>query len=302
MINTKVGFLFPAFAMEFAGSHSPYQDEVDKYLSRASDVVPVDLKLFGEMAAGVSGNELQAHYFCYINSCVVSTILKKQNIYSDYAAGYSMGLFAALFHSKAVSFEDGLVLMHNIYNVALDSIDDKRYGMGVIVGLTYDNVERLIRSNCDNVDIIDISNENVIHVTGTHDEVVNLLEIASKQALFTRMLPITLPYHSRFMNKAHDKISKYLDEFNIGSPEYKIVSCVNQKILTTAQDIQDELLENVGHNINWYKTMLKMLELGVNVFVECGMSKSLSRLAKFIDGNYRIYNITNLSQMPVNNN
>ncbi len=112
------------------------------------------------------------------------------------------------------------------------------------------------------------------------------------------MLPITLPYHSKFTNNSSDKIRDVLSDIDIKPPVIKIVSCVNQKVLSTAQDIRDELLINVSHSINWYKTMQKMLELDVDLFVECGMSKSLSQLAKFIDGNYRIYNVNNFSKIP----
>jgi [acyl-carrier-protein] S-malonyltransferase len=110
------------------------------------------------------------------------------------------------------------------------------------------------------------------------------------------MLPIILPYHSRFMAKASDKIRTFMEGVSIQPPSVPIVSCVNQKVLSTAQDIRDELRCNVSDKINWLKTMQRMLELGVNLFVECGMSKSLTQLAKFIGGEYTVINITNVSK------
>ena len=302
MENKKIGFLFPAFAMKFTGSHSTYQDEVDHLISKASKCVPIDSSRFKEMSEGIIEDELQAHYFCYINSAAISTVMNQHNINPEYLAGYSMGLFAALFHSQAVSFEDGLLLMHNTYNIALNSIDDNRYGMGVTVGLTYEDVDNLIKSNRYDIDIIDISNEQVINVTGLYNEVVSFLEIASREAIQTKMLPITLPYHSRFMNKANDKVMEFLADVKIKSPAYKLVSCVNQNVLSTAQDIKDELLCNVSNRINWLKTMKKMLALDVTLFVECGMSKSLYQLAKFIDGDYEVYTINKLSKLMGKNN
>jgi len=298
MNNKKIGFIFPAFAMKFTGTLSMYQEEVDELSSLASRHVPIDSKRFAEMTAGVIEDELQAHYFCYINSGAVSTVMKKQNIIPEYVAGYSMGLFSALFHAGAVSFEEGLLLMHNTYNTALSCIDKKRYGMGVIVGLTYDSVDKLISDNSKDIEIIDISNKHVINVTGIYDDVISFLEIAGKTALSTKMLPITLPYHSKFTNTASDKIRGSLSDIDIKYPVCKIISCVNQKVLSSARDIKDELLINVSHSINWFKTMQKMLDLEVNLFIECGMSKSLTKLAKFIDGNYKIYNVNNFSKIP----
>ena len=302
MNRKKIGFLFPAFAMKFVGSHPRYQEEMDRLLSLVSKLVPIDLKRFEEMTAGVIEDELQAHYFCYINSGVVSTILKTQNIIPDYLAGYSMGLFSALFRSQAVSFEDGLLLMHNYYNLALHCMDDKKYGVGIIVGLTYESVDRLIRMHCENVDIIDVSNEHVINVSGFFDEVIGLLKIAAQQALQTKMLPITLPYHSRFMEETKGEMKGFLRDVKLQPPAVPIVSCVNQKVLSTAEDIRDELYCNVSDKINWLKTMQRMLELGVNLFVECGMSKSLTQLAKFIDGEYTVLNINTLSKLSEDKN
>jgi len=299
VMNEKIGFLFPAFAMKFVGSHPQYRDEFEERLASASKLVPIDLKRFGEMAVGNIEEELQAQYFCYINNAVVSTILKKRNIDADYAAGYSMGLFSALFHSQAVSFEDGVLLMHNIYNVALNSIGNKKYGMGVIVGLSCEHVDSLISENSENVDMIDVSNEQVINVAGEFDEVVKVLGVAAKKAFKTKMLPITLPYHSRFMGNASEKIREFLAEVEIRPPVCKIVSCVNQEVLSTAQDIKEELCCNVSERMRWFKTMKKLLELGVTMFIECGMSKSLTQLAKFIDSDKKIYNITNFSKMSV---
>ena len=302
MNRRKVGFMFPAFAMKFTRAHPRYQEEMDRLLSVASKLVPIDLNRFKEMATGVIKDELQAHYFCYINSGVVSAILKRQNVIPDYLAGYSMGLFSALCRSQAVSFEEGLLLMHNYYNVALHSIDDKKYGVGITVGLTAEQVDHLIGEHCTNVDIIDVSNEHVINVSGFSDEVVGLLKIAAQQALQTKMLPITLPYHSRFMEKAKGEMKGFLRDVKLQPPAVPIVSCVNQKVLSTAEDIRDELYCNVSDKINWLKTMQRMLELGVNLFVECGMSKSLTQLAKFIDGEYTVLNINTLSKLSEDKN
>jgi len=281
--------------MKFVGSFSTYRDEVDKLLPLALKLVPIELKRFEEMANGIIEDELQAHYFCYINSCVVSNILKEKKMATDYVAGYSMGLYGGLYHSNVVSFEKGLLLMDDIYKIALNSIDEKKYGMGVIVGLTYNDVENLINENCENVDIIDVSNEHVINVTGIYNEVVNLVDIAGKQAINTRMLPITLPYHSRFMKDAVNKIRDHMAAVELNTPRFPIISCVNQKIMASVEDVRDELYYNVNQQISWFKTMKKMLELKTKVFVECGMSKSLTQLARFVDGDFEIYDINKLS-------
>ena len=68
MNNKKIGFIFPAFAMKFTGNLSLYQNEVDELTDLAARHVSINAKRFEEMTAGTIEDELQAHYFCYINS------------------------------------------------------------------------------------------------------------------------------------------------------------------------------------------------------------------------------------------
>src|SRR5690606_29066777 len=120
----------------------------------------------------------------------------------------------------------------------------------IIVGLTAEDVDGLIHRYSENVEIIDVSNKHVINVSGYLDEVVSLLNVAGQQALRTKMLPITLPYHSRFMGKASNGIRAFLEGVKIQSPVVPVVSCVNQKVLSTVQDLRDELYCNVSDKIN----------------------------------------------------
>ncbi len=298
-MNKKVAVLFPAFGMGYKVSFPSYQDEYKRLLSLASQVVKIEERHFEKIANGIIEDDLQAHYFCYIQSCLISQILKKEKVPCDYVAPYSMGLFASLFYVSSLSFEEGLLLMDHTCRSALASVDkDKQYGMGAIIGLTIETVQELLLQDFFNIEVADISNEHVILISGIAQEIQRLLSIATeKGALQCKMLPIALPYHSRFIQNAQQRIQAYVEKLEIKPPLYPLISSIHQNFLTTPQEIKKELGENISHSINWLMTMNKLIASGVSVFCECGASDSLVKLLRFIKGDFESYHPRNFDKL-----
>jgi hypothetical protein len=59
------------------------------------------------------------------------------------------------------------------------------------------------------------------------------------------------------------------------------------------EDLKIEVINNLFTPLNWYKTQIALLQLGVNVFIECGFGNGLVKNAKFIEGNYKFYSAAN---------
>ena len=297
-MNRKIACLFPAFAMRYKDSRREcfdgFQDEVARFLAEASAVVEINARKLEEPGRFVLDDELenslQEQYVCYINSCAVGSLLKKRNIICDYVAGYSMGLFAALYHSSAVSFQDGLRLMHHTCTFAHEAVESGRYGMAVVTGRTADEIGALIAESCPDVEVTDVCGPQVVITSGTRSELARLLQAAEGEGcLHCDFLPVSLPFHSSLLRQAEDRIRGFLAQIQIRRPACGIVSCVDQKVLDCEEDVRREVAGNVSHPINWLETMGRLLALGVGLFVECGLSENLCKLARNIDGGYEIY-------------
>lgn len=297
-MSRKVACVFPAFAMKYRDFGREcldgYQHEVARFLARASAVVQLDARRFESPGQFVLEDplqdDLQAQYVCYLDSCAVGSLLKKRKIACDYVAGYSMGLFAALYHSSAVSFEDGLRLIQNTCTFAHQAVRGGDYRMGVVVGLTADEVGTLITQNCQQVEVADVCGPRVVIASGRRFDLERLLQVSQAEgSLQSKLLPVAIPFHSSLLGEVEGRIRQFLGQLEIRSPACGIVSCVDQKVLSSEEDVREEAAGNVSRPINWFKTMNRLLELGVDVFVECGLSESLCNLARNIDGDYQIY-------------
>ena len=306
-MNSKTGYLFPAFAMKYKDFSRPrgngHDEEVQRSLERARRIVDLDMRKFDQpdkfLLDDPLQDALQEHYVCYIDNCAIGNLLERMKIPCDYVAGYSMGIFSALQHSGAVSFEDGLHIMRNICTFAHETVGEGTYGMGVIGGLKLDDVVGLINSHSPQVEITDICGPHLTIISGGRSEVEVVLDASIKAgSLQAKLLPVSLPFHSSLLKQVEGQTREMLDQIELRAPRFGIVSCLDQTVLLTAEAAREEIVRNVTHPINWYRTMHRLLDLGVNVFLECGLSDSLCKLAgRGLKGKYTTYHFRQFDRL-----
>ena len=133
----KATIIFPAFVREYTGSEqqaiSSSRNDFARLLATASDTLRIDLTGFDFANNNFLDDELRSQYISYIFSCAVSDILKKKGIAPSYVSGYSMGLYAALYYCRSVSFLVGLKLIENAWEEISVATADGHYGMGMIM-------------------------------------------------------------------------------------------------------------------------------------------------------------------------
>jgi len=304
-VSARVAFLFPAFGMRYRGGAEPappgYDEERDRLFDMAAGIVPLSRPGNAGGAAneerGVSldpaaalRQSLDEHYRSFIASCALAAVVGGAGIPCSAAAGYSMGLFAALHHTGAVSFEDGLRLIEHVVTVAHGVLDGGDYGMGAAIGLTRDEVQAVVRRGGCAVEIADVNAERVIVVAGTKSEVERTLALsADAGCLATRMLPVTLPFHSSWMGPAKERIRAFLPRIEIGAPRCDLVSALGGQLLGDEGAVAEELCSNIVSPLDWLGTMRTLLGLGVDTVVECGFSESLCKVATGLDGALQAY-------------
>lgn len=268
--------------------------DLRELIKRAADAVDFDAQGFLACKDGNFSDELQSQYAVYLYSCAVSNALKRMRIHTDYAAGYSMGLYAALCHVESITFEQGLDLITQAFLLIRSIAAPLEFGVGVISGLTPADVRALMKGYAD-VEIININNVHNLLVAGYEKSVKALLVRAREQgALNNKYLTFHSPYHSRFMDGAAEEFREYCSSITIYDPACPVLSTVDQRVMTSWQDIAADLVDNINKNINWLETVNRMTAYGVNVFIETGPGKSLCRMTKFIDGDFTTYHLQNL--------
>lgn len=299
----KTAFIFPAFVSDYLGNEiqilESFSDVFLYYLDKLSVVSGEDFQNFSLDNPLFTEDELRSQLISYLFSCSLSDILSNKKIIPDYLAGYSMGLYAAMYTGKVIDFEGGIKLIKNAYLFSKSVIGDINSGMGSVIGLTKVELEQLILK--DQLEA-EIANTNSLHshlVTGSIESVNKLLNKARKLgALNVSLLNVSTPYHSQLLKNTKEQFKQFIDqEIILNNSLYPIISAIDHRSITQQEDITKELIQNLYLRINWMGTFNKLLSLDVDRFIECGAGKSLHKIGRFCPGNFKVYPINKVSTL-----
>jgi len=287
--HKKTAFVFPPFASDYPDDPFTYLPGFDdcfrKFLGRAAEFTDADLINFKIPERTFLEDELKTQYIAYIQACSLVSWFKLKGIFPAYSAGYSMGIYAALYQSEVISFLDGLVMIRQAFREVTRVTGKDSFGMCAIIGLNRDDLEPLILREDDKIEIAIQNSVCSFSISGPAKNIRSLVEAAQGEgALSTRIFTITVPYHSSYLKDAAGNFDEFIAQIQFRNPRMPIVSLVDQEILLEEEMLKKEVVRNLFTSLNWYETQLYLQELGVNRFVECGSGKGLVKNARFIEG------------------
>jgi [acyl-carrier-protein] S-malonyltransferase len=284
-----LAFVFPAFVSEYPDDparHLPgFTKYFRKYLNEAASQLSPGLDTFHFRDNSFLDDELKTQFITYTYSCALSDYLRDHGIPSDFSAGYSMGIYAALFHSRVLSFSDGLRLICRAFDSIRAVTFNFPFTMGTVIGLDLKDILELIIKTGSGVEITNQNSVCSFVLGGPEEDVKNLLALAHEEgALSTRLIFVSDPYHTKYINPPGADHRKIMASISFKDPIVPVVSLIDRKILREEQTLRDEVIRNLYTPMNWYKTQLFLQKEGVTGFIECGMGKALTKNAKFIEG------------------
>jgi [acyl-carrier-protein] S-malonyltransferase len=186
-------------------------------------------------------------------------------------AGHSLGEFSALVAAGAMSFEDGLRLVHQralAMQKACELVDST---MAAIVGLDDEAVEEVCAGIDDTVVAANYNCPGQLVISGTvpgvEKAVEALKERGAKRAI---VLQVGGAFHSPLMQPAKEELEKAIAATNIQSPVCPIYQNVTAKAEQDPAQIKQNLIDQLTAPVRWTQTMKNMIEDGVTEFVEVG--------------------------------
>lgn len=298
LISTAV---FPAFGCRYLGIEREILADLDgdlpELLALAAAETDFDIDEFNTRPDGDFTDELQSQYAVYIISCALSNVLKKSGLRTGYSAGYSMGLYAAFYHAESITFSQGLALIGRAYDNIGRVASELDFRVGAISGLERSDINELIALTGD-AEIINVNNRHSFLVAGYENTIMKFVQMARERgALSAKLLSFHSPYHSRFMDPAARGFADYVGTVTVRDPSCVIVSSIDQREITGADEVVRDLIDNINHSINWLGTMECLIAAGSGSFIECGPGKSLQRIARFIKDDLEMYTVSSLRDL-----
>jgi len=286
-------FMFQGVGLEYKKYFHSLQEEhkriLESFFSRCKSTIGVDLpaNLTEEDESSQNSSFVDLIAIFTIN-CAVYDIYIRNGLKPDFFLGYSMGLYTALVSGGAITFEQGLQLLAGLYKALALENTRFRGGMAIIIGLTYGEVDEIIKKVQleDKVEIASENNSSCIVISGHKESVEKVMEAADNEgALRTKDIDVLFPYHSRFVKNGSDAYVSYAEKFDIKDSSVPIISSFDQNIVINRNDIMKEIKRCLTGRMFWKRSIEKVAGAGINSFVEVGLGNSLSKLSKIINSN-----------------
>ena len=207
-------------------------------------------------------------------------------------AGHSLGEYSALVCAGAMSFTDGVRLVHQRGRLMQQAVPRGEGAMAAILGLDDETVARC----CADVDgVVSPANFNApsqVVIAGSAVAVAAAVErcnaAGAKRAV---ELNVSGPFHCALMEPAKAPFAQALDQISLQMPRIPVVHNVDATVAQNVAQLREKLLAQMAQPVLWTRCVEQMIAQGVARFVECGPGKVLSGLVKRIDRSKVVHNV-----------
>ena len=213
----------------------------------------------------------------------VAKLLKSKGVNPQGVAGFSLGEYAALCFSDAISVSEGALLVQKRANAMQNAVPEGRGAMAAIIGIDAKDVARMCDEEKDQY--IAISNYNSpqqIVVAGENEAIDRFIERISANGGRGVKLAVSVPSHCALMKSAADEVKLILDNIVMKSPQYPIYFNYSGETSSDISDIKNMMVNQIQYPVKWTQTIERMYNDGFDVFIECGPGKTLTGLIKKI--------------------
>ncbi|MBQ9688525.1 ACP S-malonyltransferase, partial [bacterium] len=208
----------------------------------------------------------------------------------DYVAGHSLGEYAALYESDVLTMADTFRLIQK----RADAMSKAQGGsMAAVLALSNEKVQEVLKEvKSGYVDVANYNCPGQVVITGDEPAIKEAAELLSAAGA-KRVLPLAVSgaFHSEKMRRASEEFACSLEDVNINDAKIPVITNVDAEPTTTG--FKDKMVAQIYSSVYWTQSVEKMIELGVDTFVEIGNGKVLAGLIKKISAEVKVYNVYN---------
>lgn len=228
-------------------------------------------------------------------SYAIFKLMEQKGIKADYMAGLSLGEYSALCASGAMNFEETVCLVRKRGKYMTEAVPIGVGAMSAVMNVEEEIIKEALKEASTETEIAMIANYNApgqIVIAG-HLQAIERAEkiLAEKGAKRVIRLNVSGPFHTSLLKPASEKLEEELNNISINEPKVPVVTNLTGDIVS---DIKETLIKQVMSPVKWEQSIKKIIENGVDTFIELGPSKTLSSFVKKIDRSVNVYNVEDL--------
>ena len=273
-MDHKIAFLFPGQGSQFVGMGQELVDQfpgVEHIFSETDRICgkPISKLCFeGPMPELTLTENCQPAVTAVSLACL--SVLNESGIRSSVCAGHSVGEYASMVSAGIVSEDDALRLVHKrgalMHREALANPGH----MAAVIGLDMEAVLEIVaEAKAD--EILDVANHNTaqqIVITGQKYPVARAVQLVKEKKGKAIPLKVSGAWHSGLMQGGVDEFRAFMEDIPFSPPRSEMIFNATAKVETDPLRIKDIMANQLVNPVKWYDIMRKMLDDGVDTFVE----------------------------------
>ena len=209
-------------------------------------------------------------------------------------AGLSLGEYTALHAAGSVSFEDALRLVRRRGELMQLAATQVAGGMVSAAGLEPEQIEAVCREAAGD-GVLGPANFNCpgqIVISGDKPACERAMTLTGEAGGRAVPLKVAGAFHSPLMKPAADGLADMLGRTPFETPVVPVVANVNCQDHKDAGTIRRWLTDQLTQPVRWQASMERLIEEGVERFVEIGPGRVLTGLLKKISRRMPVMNVS----------
>ncbi|MCB6610561.1 ACP S-malonyltransferase [[Clostridium] symbiosum] len=298
---SKIAFIFPGQGAQACGMGQDFYEQTNdakEIFDRASEILGFSMQeLCFEKNDRLDITEYTQPAMVTASIAMMKVFMERTGIKPDVAAGLSLGEYPAMVAAGVMSTEDAIRTVRQRGILMQEAVPAGVGAMSAVLAMDAEKIEEVI-ADISGVQIANYNCPGQIVISGKKEAVEEAAE-KLKAAGAKRVLPLNVsgPFHSYLLEEAGEKLYGVLKEVEVHTPAIPYVANVTAEYVTDSRDVKTLLKKQVSSSVRWEQSIRKMLEDGVDTFIEIGPGRTLTGFMKKIDRNVKAMNIEKLEDI-----
>ncbi|GEA30061.1 ACP S-malonyltransferase [Clostridium diolis] len=303
MNSSKTAFLFPGQGVQTIGMAKELCDnipECKEILDRSEEILnmPIKKMMFEGPEEILTATE-NAQPTILVASLIALKALEINGIEADYAAGLSLGEYAALIYGGALSLEEGLLLIKERGRIMGSALPEGLGKMAAVLKLNDEKIQELL-TRAGEFGIVEGANYNCpgqVVISGENKAIDEAVKIAKELGGLGIPLKVSGPFHSSLLEPASEEFFNTIKNVDIKELEKVVYSNVKGLPYEREDDVKELLKRHIRTSVLFEKTINHMIDSGVDTFIEVGPGKALRGFVKKINKSASLLNVEDMDSL-----
>jgi trans-AT polyketide synthase, acyltransferase and oxidoreductase domains len=197
----------------------------------------------------------------------------------DYLVGHSLGEYAALFAADVFDFATGLRLVQRRGELMAQAAPG---GMAAVVGCDLETVQAtLAEADLTSLDLANHNTPDQVVLAGPAADLQSASAHLERRGARTVMLPVSAPFHSRYMRAAAEAFRELLDATALRPPRIPVIANVDARPYRPER-LRETLAAQIASSVRWVDTIRYLEAQGEFTFEELGPGRALTNMVRKI--------------------